>query len=206
MPVGYVQIPVGIAGPLLLDGKSTRCQWRLRRVVWLQALTEDARLFTAFSFLMKDAMTRAPVVKFPSVRRAARAMFYLQNPSNFETLSDFQQFEAEGDDLHISVSMPCIEVNACWYCWRWDTACITVSLFEPARCKRIKRQGKAGSNARQLAKIVAGSVLAGELSLMSAIASGQLVKSHMKYNRSAETWPFISSEQMSMQQIIKQIS
>lgn len=44
---------------------------------------------------------------------------------------------------------------------------------------------KAGSNARQLAKIVAGSVLAGELSLMSAIASGQLVKSHMKYNRSS---------------------
>ncbi|KAH6767304.1 3-hydroxy-3-methylglutaryl-CoA reductase 2 [Perilla frutescens var. hirtella] len=41
-----------------------------------------------------------------------------------------------------------------------------------------------GSNARQLAKVVAGAVLAGELSLMSAIAAGQLVKSHMKYNRS----------------------
>lgn len=41
-----------------------------------------------------------------------------------------------------------------------------------------------GSNARVLATIVAGSVLAGELSLMSAIAAGQLVKSHMKYNRS----------------------
>lgn len=42
-----------------------------------------------------------------------------------------------------------------------------------------------GSNARLLARIVAGSVLAGELSLMSAIAAGQLVKSHMKYNRSS---------------------
>lgn len=42
-----------------------------------------------------------------------------------------------------------------------------------------------GSNARLLATIVAGSVLAGELSLMSAIAAGQLVKSHMKYNRSS---------------------
>ena len=40
-----------------------------------------------------------------------------------------------------------------------------------------------GMNARQLAAIVAGSVLAGELSLMSAIAAGQLVRSHMKYNR-----------------------
>lgn len=41
-----------------------------------------------------------------------------------------------------------------------------------------------GSNSRLLARIVAGAVLAGELSLMSAIAAGQLVKSHMKYNRS----------------------
>lgn len=43
-----------------------------------------------------------------------------------------------------------------------------------------------GSNSRLLAKIVAGSVLAGELSLMSAIAAGQLVTSHMKYNRSSK--------------------
>lgn len=43
-----------------------------------------------------------------------------------------------------------------------------------------------GTNARQLACIVAGSVLAGELSLMSAIAAGQLVRSHMKYNRSSK--------------------
>lgn len=40
-----------------------------------------------------------------------------------------------------------------------------------------------GSNSRLLATIVAGAVLAGELSLMSAIASGQLVNSHMKFNR-----------------------
>lgn len=43
----------------------------------------------------------------------------------------------------------------------------------------------AGGNARLLATVVAGSVLAGELSLMSAIAAGQLVKSHLKYNRSS---------------------
>lgn len=43
-----------------------------------------------------------------------------------------------------------------------------------------------GSNSRLLATIVAGAVLAGELSLMSALAAGQLVKSHMKYNRSSK--------------------
>ena len=43
-----------------------------------------------------------------------------------------------------------------------------------------------GSNARLLATVVAGGVLAGELSLLSALAAGQLVKSLMKYNRSSK--------------------
>ncbi|CAL5383298.1 unnamed protein product [Camellia sinensis] len=50
-----------------------------------------------------------------------------------------------------------------------------------------------GSNLRLLATIVAGSVLAGELSLMSAIAAGQLVKSHMKYNKSSKDVSKIAS-------------
>lgn len=50
-----------------------------------------------------------------------------------------------------------------------------------------------GSNSRLLASIVAGSVLAGELSLMSALAAGQLVKSHMKYNRSSKDVSKLSS-------------
>lgn len=40
-----------------------------------------------------------------------------------------------------------------------------------------------GDNACNLARIISASVLAGELSLMSALASGHLVNSHMKYNR-----------------------
>jgi len=42
-----------------------------------------------------------------------------------------------------------------------------------------------GDNARQLARIVAAGVLAGELSLCSALAAGHLVKAHMSHNRSA---------------------
>lgn len=40
-----------------------------------------------------------------------------------------------------------------------------------------------GENARQLARIVCGTVMAGELSLMAALAAGHLVKSHMIHNR-----------------------
>lgn len=42
-----------------------------------------------------------------------------------------------------------------------------------------------GENARQLARIVGGAVLAGELSLCAALAAGHLVKAHMAHNRSA---------------------
>ena len=42
-----------------------------------------------------------------------------------------------------------------------------------------------GENARRLARIVAASVMAGELSLCSALAAGHLVRAHMALNRSA---------------------
>lgn len=42
-----------------------------------------------------------------------------------------------------------------------------------------------GQNAQQLARVVAAGVLAGELSLCSALAAGHLVRAHMSHNRSA---------------------
>ncbi|CDQ80985.1 unnamed protein product [Oncorhynchus mykiss] len=57
-----------------------------------------------------------------------------------------------------------------------------------------------GENARQLARVVCGTVLAGELSLMAALAAGHLVKSHMTHNRSKvnlqETTPGASFSQV----------
>ena len=40
-----------------------------------------------------------------------------------------------------------------------------------------------GANAQALARVVSATVLAGELSLMSALASGHLVSAHMELNR-----------------------
>jgi hydroxymethylglutaryl-CoA reductase (NADPH) len=42
-----------------------------------------------------------------------------------------------------------------------------------------------GENARRLARVIAAAVLAGELSLCSALAAGHLVRAHMQHNRSA---------------------
>lgn len=41
-----------------------------------------------------------------------------------------------------------------------------------------------GENARTLARIIAATTLAGEISLCAALAAGHLVQAHMKHNRS----------------------
>lgn len=46
-----------------------------------------------------------------------------------------------------------------------------------------------GANAQQLARIVAAAVMAGELSLLSALAAGHLIKAHMAHNRSVPNTP-----------------
>ncbi|TYJ43939.1 hypothetical protein E1A91_A03G187200v1 [Gossypium mustelinum] len=108
-----------------------------------------------------------------------------QDPAqNVESSHCITMMEAvnEGKDLHISVTMPSIEVG---------TVGGGTQLASQSACLNllgVKGASKEtpGANARMLATIVAGAVLAGELSLMSAIAAGQLVKSHMKYNRSSK--------------------
>lgn len=41
-----------------------------------------------------------------------------------------------------------------------------------------------GQNAQKLARLIAAAVMAGELSLLSALAAGHLIKAHMAHNRS----------------------
>ena len=50
--------------------------------------------------------------------------------------------------------------------------------------------GSPGENSTVLARLVGGTVLAGELSLLSALAAGHLVKSHMTMNR----WVWFSNK------------
>ena len=46
-----------------------------------------------------------------------------------------------------------------------------------------------GHNARKLARLIVAAVMAGELSLMSALAAGHLIKAHMAHNRSQPGTP-----------------
>nr|WLF00985.1 hydroxymethylglutaryl-CoA reductase [Santalum album] len=344
MPVGFVQIPVGIVGPLLLDGFEYSVPMATTEGCLVASTNRGCKAIYASggatSVVLRDGMTRAPVVRFGTAKRASELKFFLEDPVNFDTLSvifnrssrfarlqsihcslagrnlymrfncstgdamgmnmvskgvqnvlDFLQsdfpdmdvigisgnycsdkkpaavnwiegrgksvvceatikeevvmkvlktsvpalvelnmlknlagsavagalggFNAhasnivsavfiatgqdpaqniesshcitmmeaanDGKDLHVSVTMPSIEVG---------TVGGGTQLASQSACLNllgVKGASKEspGSNSRALATIVAGSVLAGELSLMSAIAAGQLVKSHMKYNRSS---------------------
>ncbi|XP_028833160.1 3-hydroxy-3-methylglutaryl-CoA reductase a [Denticeps clupeoides] len=85
-----------------------------------------------------------------------------------------------GEDLYISCTMPSIELG---------TVGGGTNLAPQQAClQMLGVQGASdvcpGENARQLARVVCGTVLAGELSLMAALAAGHLVKSHMTHNRS----------------------
>ncbi|XP_071368890.1 3-hydroxy-3-methylglutaryl-coenzyme A reductase-like, partial [Centroberyx affinis] len=85
-----------------------------------------------------------------------------------------------GEDLYISCTMPSIELGTVGGGTNLppQQACLQMLGVQGAS------QECPGENARQLARVVCATVLAGELSLMAALAAGHLVKSHMTHNRS----------------------
>ncbi|TFY54330.1 hypothetical protein EVJ58_g8927 [Rhodofomes roseus] len=85
-----------------------------------------------------------------------------------------------GEDLLMTVTMPCIEVGT--------VGGGTVLAPQQAVLELLGVKGahqtNPGQNAQQLARIIASAVMAGELSLISALAAGHLVRAHMAHNRS----------------------
>jgi hydroxymethylglutaryl-CoA reductase (NADPH) len=83
-------------------------------------------------------------------------------------------------NLQISVSMPSIEVGTIG----GGTILEPQSAMLDLLGVRGAHPTSPGDNARQLARVIAAGVLAGELSLNSALCAGHLVKAHMAHNRS----------------------
>lgn len=107
---------------------------------------------------------------------------------NVESSTCMTLMEREGDDLHLSVTMPTMEVG---------TVGGGTTLPAQAAClDMIGVRGPAdGNNAHRLAGVVGACVMAGELSLMAALAADHLVESHMRLNR--KTAPSSSSSSSS---------
>ena len=107
-----------------------------------------------------------------------------QDPAqNVESSNCIVQMEAEPNgDLYISATMPSIEVGTVGGGTHLpaQSACLDLLGVRGANIEA------PGSNAGQLSRVVCAAVLAGELSLMSALAAGHLVRSHLQHNRKQE--------------------
>ena len=86
--------------------------------------------------------------------------------------------EMRGKNLNVSVTMPALQVGTVGGGTQLPAAqeCIRLIGIKPSK--------KPGEAANQLAEVVAAAVLAGEISLLAAHASKQLVDAHRRLNRS----------------------
>ncbi|RZC35616.1 3-hydroxy-3-methylglutaryl-coenzyme A reductase [Asbolus verrucosus] len=314
--IGYMPVPVGFAGPLNLDNRPIYVPMATTEGCLVASTNRGCRALLGCgitSRVVRDGMTRGPVVRFPSIAKASEAMMWMNCSQNFETMKQhfdsssrfarlskllikiagrhlFVRFEAKtgdamgmnmvskgtemiegrgksvvceaivpsevvkkvlktsvpalvdvnnsknmigsavagsiggfnahaanivtaifiatgqdpaqnigssncmtlmepwgetGDDLYISCTMPSIEIGT-----------VGGGTVLPAQASCLEMLGVKGpnpdcpgENASQLARIVCGTVLAGELSLMAALTAGHLVKSHLRHNRSTTTIP-----------------
>ena len=88
MVVGYVPLPVGVAGAAAPESvASSRCRWRRWRAAWIASTKRGCKAIAesggATATLLQQGMTRAPVLLFPSaaarrrlqeIARGARAL------------------------------------------------------------------------------------------------------------------------------------
>ncbi|VDB95645.1 unnamed protein product [Peniophora sp. CBMAI 1063] len=94
----------------------------------------------------------------------------------------------DGADLLVTITMPCIEVGT--------VGGGTILAPQGAVLEMLGLKGAhpthPGANAQGLARLIAGAVMAGELSLMAALAAGHLIRAHMAHNRSQVGTPAVS--------------
>uniref|UniRef100_A0A8D9BX45 3-hydroxy-3-methylglutaryl coenzyme A reductase n=1 Tax=Cacopsylla melanoneura TaxID=428564 RepID=A0A8D9BX45_9HEMI len=117
-----------------------------------------------------------------------------QDPAqNVVSSSCLTLMEKNGRDLYISCTMPSIECGTIGggTILGPQTSCLTMLGVNGPH------PTSPGDNARSLARIICATVMAGELSLMSALAAGHLVRSHLKHNRTSTNLASASSSSVS---------
>lgn len=91
----------------------------------------------------------------------------------------------KGEDLLMTITMPSIEVGT--------VGGGTVLGPQQGVLELLGMKGAhpthPGQNAQALARLIAAAVMAGELSLLSALAAGHLIRAHMAHNRSQTNTP-----------------
>ncbi|KAJ0170357.1 hypothetical protein K1T71_014285 [Dendrolimus kikuchii] len=111
-----------------------------------------------------------------------------QNVTSSNCSTNMEICGENGEDLYVTCTMPSLEVG---------TVGGGTVLTAQGACLDILGVRGAGirpaENSARLASLICATVLAGELSLMAALVNSDLVKSHMRHNRSNLNVPSVSS-------------
>ena len=90
--MGYMPVPVGIAGPLLLDGKYFHVPMATTEGALVASTNRGCRALAMSggvkSHILGDGMTRGPVVRFPSAAGASQVKLWMDDRDNFTTIAD----------------------------------------------------------------------------------------------------------------------
>ncbi len=85
--VGFMPIPVGIAGPLNIDGMSLHIPMATTEGTLVASTSRGCKALNAgggvTTVLTQDAMTRGPAIDFPSIVMAAEARRWIDSPEGF---------------------------------------------------------------------------------------------------------------------------
>lgn len=115
--LGYVQIPVGYAGPLLLDGNKYFVPMATTEGALVASTNRGCKVLSirgVNSYVEDVGMTRAPCVKFPNVIRASMAKRWIDLPENFENIKtafDSTSRFARLQEIYIAMDGPTLYIR-----------------------------------------------------------------------------------------------
>uniref|UniRef100_A0A8C4IPZ0 3-hydroxy-3-methylglutaryl-coenzyme A reductase n=1 Tax=Dicentrarchus labrax TaxID=13489 RepID=A0A8C4IPZ0_DICLA len=90
--IGYMPVPVGVAGPLHLDGKQFQVPMATTEGCLVASTNRGCRAIAlgggASSRILADSMTRGPVVRLPSACQAAEVKAWLESTDGFQAIKE----------------------------------------------------------------------------------------------------------------------
>ena len=89
--IGYMPVPVGIAGPLSIDGQLLHIPMATTEGTLIASTSRGCKALNAGggvnTVLTRDAMTRGPAIDFPSIAMAASARLWIDSPEGFADMA-----------------------------------------------------------------------------------------------------------------------
>lgn len=87
---GYMTIPLGVVGPILLDGEFYHIPMATTEGCLVASTNRGCNVLTAAggvrSTLEDEGMTRAPILKFRDIKQAAEVKRWLETPDHFSEI------------------------------------------------------------------------------------------------------------------------